>query len=180
MRGSCTSASARSSRRFMPPGVAAHLAVGGLREADAGQQLAGAALALRAADAVQRGLEPHVLGAGEEGVERRLLEGGADRGAHRGALAHYVMPAHPRRARGGRQQRGEHVDRRGLARAVGSEEAVDLAGLHPQVDPVDRARPLLELPDEVRCFDRGFAHDQSSYSTVLPPPPGGGEPAAEI
>ena len=59
-------------------GVAAHLAVGGLRQPHALEQLVAAALALRPRQAVQGGLKPHVLAAGEERVERRLLERGAD------------------------------------------------------------------------------------------------------
>ena len=65
---------------------------------------------------------------GQQRVERRLLQRGADRRAHRGALADDVVARHARRARGRRQQRGEHQHRRRLARAVGPEEAVDLAG----------------------------------------------------
>src|SRR5207249_8404029 len=41
-------------------------------------------------------------------------------------------------ARVGGQQRREHPDERGLPRAVGTEEAVDLAAVHAQADPVDR------------------------------------------
>ena len=36
----------------------------------------------------------------------------------------------------------------------GPEEAVDLARRDGQVDPVDRARPFLELPDERLGLDR--------------------------
>ena len=80
-----------------PARVAADLAVGRLGEPDAGEQLAGPALALLRAHAVQRGLEPHVLGAGEERVERGLLERGADRGAHLVALGDDVVARRPAR-----------------------------------------------------------------------------------
>ena len=39
----------------------------------------------------------------------------------------------------GREQRGEHADGGGLAGAVRAEHAVDGAGLHAEVDAVDRA-----------------------------------------
>ena len=142
--------------------VAAHLAVGGLREPDALSSSSERRAPRAPRHAVQGGLEPHVLGAGQERVERGLLERGADRGAHLGALLDDVVPATRARARGGREQRGEHVDGRGLARAVRAEEAVHLAGLHAQVDAVDRARALLELPDEVRRLDGRFSHERPS------------------
>ena len=62
-------------------------------------------------------------------------------------------PATRARARGGRQQRGEHQHGGRLAGAVGAQEAVDLAGLHAQVDAVDGARPVLELADEALDLD---------------------------
>ncbi len=139
--------------------VTAHPAVGGLGESHAREQGRGALAPLAAAHAVQRGLQLHVLGAGQKRVERRLLERGADRRSHRRALLHDVVAGHARRARGGRQQRGEHVDGGGLTGAVGAQEAVHLAGLDAQLDSVDGARPLLELADEVGGFDCGFTHD---------------------
>ena len=111
----------------------------------------GAALGL--GDALQRGLQLHVLAARQQRVQRGLLQRGADRGAHGGALADDVVARHARRARGGRQQRGEHQDGGGLAGAVGAEEAVDLAGLDAQVDAVDGARAVLELADEALHLD---------------------------
>ena len=116
------------------------------------EKLVAARVAVGAAQPVQARLEPHVLAAGEERVERRLLERGADRLAHRGALVDDVVARDPRRALGGRQQRGEHQDGGGLARSVGAEKAVDLARLHLEVDAVDRA-DVLELPDEAFNLD---------------------------
>ena len=72
---------------FHPARVAADLAVGGLREADPLEQLVAALVALGLGEAVQGGLQAHVLAAGQQRVERRLLQGGADRGAHPRPLA---------------------------------------------------------------------------------------------
>ena len=74
-------------------GVAADLAVGRVGEADALEQLGAAAAALALGQAVQRGLEAQVLAAGEQRVERGLLERGADRLAHLRALADDVEAA---------------------------------------------------------------------------------------
>jgi hypothetical protein len=133
--------------------VAADLAVGGLHQADALEQSVAARAALGLRDALERGLEAHVLAPGEQAVEGCFLERGADRHPHLGALSHDVVTRHARRARGGRQQRGEHEDGRRLARAVGPEEAVDLARLDGQVDPVDGPHPAFELAHEAFDLD---------------------------
>ena len=97
-----------------------------------------------------------MLAAGQQRVERGLLKRGADRLAHVCALADDVVAGHARRARGGRQQRGEHQHGRRLAGAVGAEEAVDLAGLDLEVDAVDGADAALELADEAVDLDAVF------------------------
>jgi len=133
--------------------VAAHLAVGRLHQPHALEQLAAAAFAVGAAQPVQRALQAHVLAAGQVGVERGLLQRGADRAAHRRALARDVQPGHARAAGGRRQQRRQHQHGRRLARAVGAEEAIDLAGRHPQIDAVDRAHAALEVADQAVDLD---------------------------
>ena len=94
-----------------------------------------------------------MLGAGQERVERGLLQRGADRAAHLGALRDDVEARDARLAGGGRQQRREHEHSRRLARAVWPEEAVDLARRHPQVDAVDGAHAALEVLDEAFDLD---------------------------
>ena len=82
-----------------PARVAAHLAVGRVGQPDALEQLAAAPFALGLAEPVQRALQAHVLAAGQERVERRLLQRGADRAPHLGALAHDVEARHARARR---------------------------------------------------------------------------------
>ena len=96
-----------------------------------------------------------MLAAGEDRVERGLLQRGADRRAHLRALAHDVVAADRRAAARRRQQRRQHQHGRRLAGAVGPEEAVDLARRDGEVDPVDGARSLAELADQVLDLDRG-------------------------
>ena len=60
-------------------GVAADLAVGRVGQPDALEQLVAARAALGLRQALQRRLQPHVLAPGEQRVERRLLQRGADR-----------------------------------------------------------------------------------------------------
>ena len=149
--------------------VAPHTTVRRLYEPDPFQQHVRALACLRPGHPVQGGLKLHVLAAGEERIESCLLKRRPDRGAHLAALLDHVVPGHPCAARGGRQQRGEHVDRGGFAGAVRTQEAVDLAGLHAQVDPVDGARPLLEFANELLSFDGGLGHTPSLSTPGRPP-----------
>ena len=77
-----------------PAGVAAHLAVGRLREPDALEQDLASPRALRARDSLQRRLQAQVLAAREQGIERRLLERCADRRPDLRALADDVVAGH--------------------------------------------------------------------------------------
>ena len=71
-----------------PAGVAAYLAVGGLRRARRASSSSSApAPPLVTGAALERRLKPQVLAAGQQRVERRLLERGADRRTHLRALA---------------------------------------------------------------------------------------------
>ena len=71
-----------------PARVAADFAVGRLGEPDPLEQLLPALVSRSAlAEPVQGGLQAHVLAAGQQRVERRLLQRRADRGAHLRPLA---------------------------------------------------------------------------------------------
>ena len=72
-------------------GVAADLAIGCVGEPDALDQLVAAAKRLGLRDPVHARLQAHVLAGREELVERRLLEGDADRVADLGALLDDVV-----------------------------------------------------------------------------------------
>ena len=98
--GRCTSASARSSRRFMPPGVLAHAAAGELGQPHARDQLGRPLLPLVLRQALHRALEAHVLPGVEQRVERRLLERDADARPHPGRLARDVVAGDERRTAG--------------------------------------------------------------------------------
>ena len=137
-----------------PAGVAADAAVGRLGEPDALDQLVAARAALGLGHAVKGGLQAHVLAGGQVRVERRLLQRRADLLADLPALGGDVVAADAGAPAGQRQQRGQHQHGRRLAGAVGAEEAVDLAGVDVEVDPVDGPRALLELLDEALDLDR--------------------------
>ena len=76
-----------------PARVAAHLAVGGLGRGRRGEELVRARAALRARERLERRLQAQVLAAGQERVERGLLQRGAD------PLPHLRAPGGRRRSR---------------------------------------------------------------------------------
>jgi hypothetical protein len=79
-----------------------------------------------------------IFGRGEIVVGAEVVGHVADFAAHFMGLANDVVPADAHRARGGPQQRGEHLNGAGLARAVGADEAKDGAARDVERDAVDR------------------------------------------
>jgi hypothetical protein len=140
-----------------PAGVAADAPVAGLREPDAVEQLARPRPRRGAAQPVQRALHAQQLAPCHQRVDRGLLQRDADRAPHRVGVADDVVARHARRAGGRAQQRGEDPHRRGLAGPVGTEEPVDLALAHGEVEPVDGADPALELAHQAGDLDGGRA-----------------------
>jgi hypothetical protein len=128
--------------------VARHLAVGGVGEADALEELVRVHLAAVLADALQRRLQSKVVATGEQRVERRLLERDADHRAHLRAFLDDVVATDTCSSGRWRQQRRQDVDGGRLPGPVRAEEAVDLTRSDGDVDAVDGARALLVLPNE--------------------------------
>ena len=135
-------------------GVAAHLAVGGVGEADPLDQLVARAWCARPWRG--RAARPGAACARARSAAGRAPPPGGRRRSRRGRGrpgSATSKPATRRGTRGGRQQRGQHVDGGGLAGAVGAEEAVDLAGADLDVDAVDGADAALELAGQTRRLD---------------------------
>ena len=145
-----------------PARVGADPAVGGGGEVDPLQQVIGAPAALRGGDALQRRLQADQLAAGHQRVERRFLEGDADRPAHRPRFLDHVVPGDGGAPAGWQQQRRQHPHGRRLAGAVGAEEAVDLARLDLEVDSL-HCEHLVEAA--LQPFDHDRRHQASVGST---------------
>ncbi len=78
---------------------------------------------------VEFGEDEQVLVAGERAVHGNRLRHIADDAANFHRLSSDGEAGHARLARGGRQERGEHLDGGGLAGSVGAEQAEHLAGI---------------------------------------------------
>ena len=122
----------------------------GVHEVELLEQFLRAGAGGRPALAVQAADHHEVLGARQVLVHRGVLAGQADALAQGGGVADGVQARDADRAGVRAQQRGEHADRRRLARAVGAEQAEHRAGLDLEVDAVERA-DLAERLDE--AFD---------------------------
>jgi len=119
------------------PRVGVHQPPGRLGQAEGVQQLTGPRPGLAPREAQQPAQQHQVFPAGQILVDRGVLAGQGNPAAHRVRLSHHVVAEHPRVAGVGAQQGGQHPDDGGLAGAVGPQHAVDHAGGHGQVDPVD-------------------------------------------
>src|SRR5262249_54575438 len=88
-------------------------------------------------------------------------------------LPGHVGPGHPRRALAGLEQPAQHADGGGLARAVGAEDAEDLAGADVEGDVVDRPDRPETLGQPADLDRRLVAHRRASGGTAVLPSPGG-------
>jgi hypothetical protein len=107
----------------------------GVGEVERVEDLGGANCGVGLAHAEQAALDDELLAAGGLAVGAARLGHVADPAANLARLAGDVEAGHARGAGGRRQQRGEDAQRRGLARAVGPEEAEDVAGADAEVTP---------------------------------------------
>ena len=128
-----------------PARVVLHRPVGGVGEAQPGQQLVGPALGRPPGQPVEPAEQHQVLPAAEDLVDGGLLAAEADPPLHGQRRRHDVDPGHRGRAAVGAQQGGEDADRRRLPRPVRSEQAAHGAGPHGQVEPVEGPLVAIDL-----------------------------------
>ena len=132
---------------FHTLGIAAELAVRGLVQVEQGEQFPCPLLPLGPAHAVQAGAEAEVGEAAQLRIEVALVRDHADAvlGGTRVAGAVDAVDAHLARVRP--RQADEHVDGGGLAGAVRTEKAKQLAAVHVEIQSLDRlhlAEPLAQ------------------------------------
>ena len=133
--------------------ITTHAAIRGFLEPHPLEQRLGALTALGRGNALERRLQVQVLATGEDRVQRSLLEGRTDGRADLRAFVDDVEAADARRPARGREQRRQHQHRGRLAGSVRSQESVDLAGLHGQVDPVHGPWSFAELAHQLVHLD---------------------------
>ena len=123
-----------------PARVRAGGAIGGAREVEALQQLAGTGAGVPPGLVEEAPDVLEVLEAGQPLIDRGVLPGEADAGASTPRVGDDVDPVDDGAALVGPEQRGQDAHGGGLARTVGSEHAEDGRPLHAEVDPAQCLR----------------------------------------
>ena len=132
-------------------------------------------------EAVQIRDELQVLVGGEVLPQRELLRHVAEPAADGLGVLHHREPEHFRVPIAGQQHAAQHAQRRGFARAVGAEEAVDAAGGNVEVDVIDRglvaefSRELPRRDGRRRGRPGGAVHGAESSSVTSTGTPDGSE-----
>jgi hypothetical protein len=119
------------------PGVGRCRLSARIDQVEAFQQLRRSPPALELAQVLQVGDQDQVLRAGEQTVDRRELAGDTDHGAHGIRIAGHIVAGDPHLAAVGGDERGEDLDRRGLARPIRAEQGEDGSFRDLQVDAVE-------------------------------------------
>ena len=104
--------------------------LGAIGETNPAQHFADALLQRCAAQAVNMADQHQVLFRRQLDVDALLLEDDADAAAHQGRLARHVVAHDQGASARGHHQGRENAEGRGLAAAVGAEQAEDLGGTH--------------------------------------------------
>ena len=121
----------------------AHVDVGLRREVEVVHHLVDPAVV--AADAEIPGLQAQRLAHGEERVEHQFLRHHPEQPARAAVVPGDVRAENAYRAGIGPCQARDHIDQRGLARAVGAEQAEELALLDREAHSGERAQPAIAL-----------------------------------
>ena len=145
----------------------------GLGEVELLEQRRGGRARRPAVDVLETGEEQEVLGRGQVLVDGGVLPGHAEQLADDVGLPAYVVTEDLGAAAVDGEQRGEHLEHGGLAGAVGTEDAEDLAAPYLEVDVVDGA-VVTEVLDQALSQDRrcGVVHGSTvggaGFTTVSP------------
>ncbi len=126
-----------------------------LGELDEGEQLVGPTAALRPGQPEVAAVDDEVLAHRQLEVEAVLLRADAQASADRGPVGDRVEAEDAQGAPARRRHRGDHAHRRGLAGAVGAEEAERLTGRDPDVDALDGLEAPEGLAQPHRLHHRG-------------------------
>ncbi len=151
--GSCRTQAASASRCFQPPESWPGELVAPVRQAhpveDRAHRLAPVGQLVDAGDEVEVLVDRQIL------VQAEALRHVADLAADRVRLAEDVVAEAGPRAVVGLEQAAQHADGRGLAAAVGAEEAADLALGDPQVEALDHLEVAEALAQAAHVDDIG-------------------------
>ena len=138
-----------------PAGEAVDAVLRPIGQVGHGQDLVDAPVELATTEALQTAEEAEVLARRQVRVDGQVLGDVADRRLRLGRPDVHRSAGHEHLAAVAAEEPAQHGDRRGLARAVGTQEAVGLTGCDLEADSVDGGPLTISLPQitalEKRC-----------------------------
>ena len=140
----------------------AHVGVGLVGEVEAGEDLVDPGVV--AADAEITRLQAQRFAHGEEGVEHQFLRHHAKLAPRLAVVGHHVVTHHRQRALVDPRQTGQCGDQRGLAGAIGAEQAEEFALADRQIHPVERLERAITLAHPGNA-NRRVAHAPGAASS---------------
>ena len=166
-RGAGSSAAASDSFFRMPCEKSVTSVVGRAVEVHQRQQVRGARVVkVSRRHAVDLRDEAQRFRGGQPVEQREILGHDADAPLDLDRIGERIDAEDAHLAAEGRSRPGEALDRRGLAGAVGPEEAVEAAGRNREVDAVHRALRS-ERPRQPACLDREFHRHSRLYVSMI-------------
>ena len=130
--------------------------LGAIRQADAAEHFLNALFQGGPAQAVKMSLMPQILGGRELDVDALGLEDDADLAAQAAGSCAASQPMIGGAAAAGNHQRGENAKQRGLAAAIGPEQAEQFCGAHVEGDAVQRGAVPIAM-DQILYGNNGRA-----------------------
>ena len=164
----------QSSSNFQAPlhaaRIALHEIVPAVPEFHQLQKLLDARLSFAANRRRRDAVQVHIFESGQLVVEAGILKNDSESAAHLALLPHGVVPIDENRAAGGMKNGGEHLDRRRLAGAIGTEKAENLSPRHGKRNVIHGAK-FAKTFHEIPHVDHlvHFVHERLSASSPRVP-----------
>src|SRR5579862_6341429 len=129
--------------------------LGTIGKTNAGENLVHAVGECGSAKAVKMSLVPQILVGGKFGIDALRLEDDADLAPQTGWILRRIAAHHEGAAGGGNHQGGKNPKQRGLAAAVGTEQAEQFRRTHVERDAVERGAIFVAVNEILYGNDGG-------------------------
>src|ERR1019366_3882070 len=127
--------------------------VGAVKQSHASENLPDALRQIRTVQSVEMSLMPEVLASGKFQVDAWGLKDDADAAAQGSRLANGVEASNSGIAGGRNHERGKNAEKRGLAAAVGTEQAEEFGGANVEGHSIERGAVGIAVNDVAHLND---------------------------
>ena len=169
-RGTVENRAAEREPLFLPARETAREHIRFLRELHAHEHFLRACAPLRAREAVESAVEHHILAHRHIRIEAEPLGHIAERLTCALRMRRRVTAEHERCAARRREDAADHADRRGLSRAVRSDESVDCTARHGEVQMIDGGVVTKDTREIMRYDHRRIARMRLTFHDAPPDP----------